>query len=127
MGGLATRLETISGLRVFAHPPDNLTPPAAVVAFPDGIEYDTTMARGADRLSVPVHVLVGRVSDRSAANELGLYLSAPGAKSVKAAIEADKTLGGAAQTTCVTDANVEIFTVAGVDYLAATFTADVVA
>jgi hypothetical protein len=127
MDGLATALATISGLQVYGYPPDSVTTPAAVVALPDTITYDDTMARGADRITIPVHVLVGKVSDRSAAAALAGYLSGAGTSSVKAAVESDATLGGAADTARVTEASVSVMTVAGVDLLAASFSIDVVA
>lgn len=127
MAGIAEQLDTITGLRVYAYPPDSIAVPAAVVAFPDTVEYDTTMARGADRVVVPVHVLVGKVSDRASSPALTTYMAGEGLGSVKTAIEADKTLSGEAQTTRVTEAAVSVIALAGVDYLAATFQVEVVA
>ena len=127
MSGLGNQLRTISGLRVRDYPSDSTNPPEAIVSFPENIEYDTVMARGADRLVFPVTVLVGRVSDRTARTRLGDYLSGEGDRSVKAAIEADKTLGGAADTTRVMEADTAIWTMGGSDLLAATFTIEVIA
>ncbi len=127
MEGVADRLQTIAGLRVFAYPPDNITPPAAVVAFPIEIAYDLTMARGSDRVTIPVHIVVGKVSDRSAALNLSEYLSGSGDKSVKSAIEADVTFAGAVDTARVETASVSVMSIAGIDYLAATFDIDIVA
>jgi hypothetical protein len=45
-----------------------------------------------------VIVIVGRYLDRVAHSNLDGYLSYSGATSLRAAIEADKTLGGVAQT-----------------------------
>jgi hypothetical protein len=127
MDGLATRLGTISGLHVYGYAADDVVTPAAVVAFPDSVTYDTAMSRGADRITIPVHVLVGMVSDRSSRDALVAYMSGSGSSSVKAAVEGDVTLGSAADTTRVTDCAVSVMTVAGVDLLAATFNIDVVA
>lgn len=128
MEGLATRLRTIEGLRVFGYPADQINPPAAVVAFPEGeIEYDAD--GGSDRAEFLVYLVVGRVSERSAYAALAVHLSGAGTGSVKAAIEGDPTLGGgaAAGTTRVATSRVEAITVAGVEYLAAVFTVDVYA
>lgn len=126
MAGLATRVDTITGLRVYAYPADAVSVPAAVIAFPDEVTYDDTMARGADRVTIPVHVLVGKVSDRASAAKLNAYLAGSGASSIKAAIEADKTLSGAADTTRVTEATVTGVTVGGVELLSATFLVEVI-
>jgi hypothetical protein len=129
MAGIGNRLRTLEGLRVFDYPADNLSPPMAVVAFPEGdVEYD---AQGhADRAEFVVFVVVGRVSERSGYAALAAYMSGSGTSSVKAAIEADPTLGGAADggTTRVTSSRIEsVVTSAGVEYLAASFSVDVVA
>lgn len=127
MDGLGVRLRTIADLRVYDFPAANVVAPAAVVGFPDSLEYDATLMRGADRGTYPVFVMVGPVSDRGARDALSKFVNAMGAKSIKAAIEDDPTLGGAAQTTRVMDASVETTAVAGVDYLTARFNVDVVA
>ena len=126
MTALAENMSDIDGLRTFAFPPDSVSPPAAVVGFPETVAYDATMARGEDRIVFPVYVLVGKVSDRTAAPRLCAYLDGSGATSVKTAIESDKTLGGAADSIRVTDADTSVMTVGGTDYLAATFSVEVV-
>jgi hypothetical protein len=126
MSGLNTRLDTIQGLRCYPYPSDSISVPAAIVAFPEVIEYDSTMARGSDRLVVPVHVLVGKVSDRTARTRLGAYLNGSGSSSVKSAIETDVTLGATVQTVRVTEAEINVMTVGAADYLAATFTVEVI-
>lgn len=127
MDGLATRLRTISGLRVFAYPPDAIAPPAAVVSYPEPLEWDVTMGPSpVDHATVSVHVAVGRVSDRAARDKLASYMAGSGASSVKAAIEADGTLGGAADSTSVVSVTGLDLNIGGVAYVAATFTCDVI-
>lgn len=86
MDALSDRLKTIAGLRVF-YPGEAISPPAAVVLFPDRIDYDATYKRGMDRMSLPVSLAVGRVNDRSARKQLAAYCDGSGAKSVKAVLE----------------------------------------
>lgn len=95
--GLATRLATISGLRTSAYQPEQLNPP---FAFPtlNRIEYHRAFAGGDVVMDWTVNVIVGRYVDRNSFAILDDYLSYSGAKSVRAAIEADKTLGGVCQT-----------------------------
>ena len=137
MLGLAAALETVplpgaggGTLRAFAFPVDQISPPAAVVAFPEGdIEFDTTFARGADRALFQVFVLVGRPGERTAYPALAAYMSGQGASSIKAALEADPELGGAAAggTLAVPACRLETVMIGEVPYIAAGFDVDVVA
>lgn len=101
--GLKTRLQTISGLRCFDLIPDQVTPPTAIVGQLD-FTFDINNARGLDQANVDIIVIVQRFSERAGQNKLDAYLSGSGATSIKAAIEGDKTLGGACQTLRVTSA-----------------------
>jgi hypothetical protein len=95
---LAQRLASVPGLTVYAEVPDSPEVPAAII-FPgfEGeptIRFDSTMARGSDDLLFTVVLLVQYADDVSGQDELDAYLDGSGAKSVKALIEADETLGG---------------------------------
>lgn len=127
MDGLGVRLATISGLRVLDYPAENVPVPCAVVSFPGRVEYDSTMARGADEATFEVHVLVGRVEARTARDKLAAYMAGSGSSSVKAAIEGDVTLAGAADSLRVTEASPVSFQMGGQDLLAATFQIHVIA
>jgi hypothetical protein len=125
MDAIGTALSTITGLRVYDFTAGSQAPPAASVGLPPDVEYDFTKGRGSDRVVVPVTVLVGKVSDRTARDELSAYLAGSGAKSIKAKL--DGNLGGAAQTVRVTGASTQIVTMTqGVEYLGATFDVEVV-
>jgi hypothetical protein len=91
--GLATRLATITGLRVATEQPDNPNPPIAIVV-PVGTSYDDTFGRGMDTTTFTILVMVGRAAERYAQRKLDSYCNTTGATSIKAAIEGDKTLGG---------------------------------
>jgi hypothetical protein len=119
--GLAANLATISGLRTAATVPDDPKPPVAVVV-PNGISFDTAMWRGLDTYTFTVLVIVGRVDERSAQNNLDAYCAPTGATSIKTAIERDKTLAGAAQTLRVTEMrNYNALQISENTYLAAEF------
>jgi len=125
--GLATNLATISGLRTAATVPDDPKPPVAVVV-PNGISFDTAMGRGLDTYTFTVLVIVGRVDERSAQNNLDAYCAPTGATSIKTAIERDKTLAGAAQTLRVTEMrNYNALQISENTYLAAEFAVTVYA
>lgn len=124
MDEIGDALDTIAGLRVFAYSADRITPPAAVVGWPDPLTYDQAFARGADRIDLPIYLMVGRVDARSARDDLAAYLDGTGASSVKAVVD------GATYTACdsvrVASATVEAITVADIEYLGAVFTVDII-
>lgn len=100
--GLKSRLETISTfLATYAVAPGQPIVPCAMV-LPRAIDYDTSMGRGSDSLSFDVLVLLGIPTTALSQEHLDPYLDGSGATSVKAAIEADETLGGVADRTHVT-------------------------
>lgn len=118
--GLATALATITGLRVFDYVPDGISPPAAVVE-PLEIDYDSAMQDGLTFYRAYILVIVGRMSDRSAQEKLDGYITTTGAGSVKAAIESDRTLGGACSTLRVASSRPREALVSGVEMLAYRF------
>ena len=95
--GLKTRLQTITGLRVYDLIPEPVTPPCAVVGQLD-LTFDIDNARGLDQANVDIYVIVQRFSERAGQDKLDGYLAGTGATSIKAAIEGDRTLGGTCQT-----------------------------
>lgn len=96
--GIQVRLATIAGLRAFDLVKDQIPVPCAMVSFPERIEYDTTYGAGRVTLTIPVRVYASRASERAGQDRLDGYLASSGASSVKAAIESDRTLGGACES-----------------------------
>lgn len=123
MDELAGQLDTISGLRVFSWPAETVAVPAAVVGYPETVEFDTTYGRGVDHAQLPVFVLVGRGSDRAARDELGAYCDGSGPSSVKAVLEAGSYT--AMNHVRVASVAFDAINVNSVEYLAATFTVDI--
>ena len=122
---LASSMSSITGLRTSATIPDNPRPPIAVV-MPDRVLYDLNARRGADTFLFTIILLVGRADDRAAQNNLDNYIV--GDNSIKAAIEADRTLGGKANTCRVTEMNSYASMIIGETvYLAANFAVEVTA
>lgn len=95
MTGIATRLATIDGLRTTADgtAPDQINPPQAIVGVPPIPQYHQSMAMGRFRLEVPVYLLVSAALDRTGQLQLAGFADPAGATSVRAVIEADRTLG----------------------------------
>jgi hypothetical protein len=123
MDQLATQVDTIAGLRVLAFPADQVQPPAAVVGWPETIEYDTTNTRGVDHINLPIIVLVGKAWDRPTRNLLSAYVNGSGAASVKAVLKAG--VYTAMSSVRVASVDFETVTVAGVEYAAAIFSVDI--
>jgi len=124
--GIVTNLATISGLRTSVDIPDNPSPPIAFVGL-ESVQYDQSFQRGLTEYNFTVTVLVGRVSERSAQRKLDEYIS-NGARSIKLAIESDKTLGGASYDVRVSELrNVGTVSLEQVIYLAADFAVTVYA
>lgn len=120
--GLATRLATISGLRTSATLPDNPNPPIALIT-PISVEFDDAFKRGVQTYSFTILLIVGRVDERTAQNNLDAYCASTGSSSIKLAVEGDKTLGGKVFDTRVTEMrNYGQLSVGEVIYLSAEFT-----
>jgi hypothetical protein len=92
--GLAANIATISGLRVAAEIPDNPSPPIAVISL-NSITYDLDFNRGMTVYNFTVTLIVGRVAERDAQRKLDAY-AGNGERSIKTAVQSDRTLGGAA-------------------------------
>lgn len=125
MDQVAARLRLIPTLksRTFAYPPDKVTPPAAIVTYPDNLDPHGTYNRGVARMTLPVVVVVGRVTVRTARNELAAYVDDSGPSSVIATLESGSYT--AFDTVTVTGITFDVVTIAGTDYIAALFALDI--
>lgn len=124
---LASALGDIRGLRVEASVPDNPKPPTAIIV-PQGITFDLAMHRGTDEFDFSILLITGRMSERSAQNTLDSFCDPSGTNSIKAAINADPTLGGVVSSARVTNMrNYGSLTVGDTDYLSAEFAVTVYA
>lgn len=124
MDEIAVELDTISGLRVFAYPPDKIDPPAAIVGYPETVTYDVSMGRGTDMIVFPIFVMVGRLTDRTARDKLAPFLAGSGASSIKGVLRAAAPYVAMASLR-VASATIEVVTMAGLEYLTAVFTVNV--
>lgn len=71
----------------------NPTPPTAYV-YPGPASYDLAMNRGLDSLELRVRAYISQTTDQGSQLRLDELLEPSGSGSMKAAIEADTTLGG---------------------------------
>lgn len=124
--GLATNLQTISGLRVVDTLPDLVNPPMAMIGLTK-VAYNQQNQRSMAEYTFQVTVVVGRVSERTAQALLDV-LVAPGSGSVKYAIESDRSLGGKAFDTFIPELSAYgAVSINGIDYLSAEFSVQVFA
>lgn len=117
---LKTALSTITGMRVFDYVPDSTNIPtnnAFAIVGQLSMNYDYTLNRGFDSASCQIIVVVGRMSEKDGQARLDGLLASSGSTSIKAAVEADKTLSGAVQTLRVVSASPGTITSANIDYL----------
>lgn len=127
MDDVARRLDMIDGLRAYEYPPDSITPPAAIVSYPEDYTYDGTYHRGADRMTLPVIAVVGRANDRASRELLSVYVDGDGPKSFKRVLESkDLPPYTTFHSIRVTNVEFDVVTIGGVDYVAAMFNNDIV-
>jgi len=120
--GIKTRLETITNLRAYAQQPDQVNPSIGGIAWPtlESITYHGAMRAGLVTHVFTVSVIVGRAAERTAQNLMDTYLSYD--NGIRAAIEADTTLGGYAKTLIVEEAsNITIVDANDTTYLTVDF------
>jgi len=126
---LKTALQTITGLRVMDYVPDSTNVPtnnAFAVVGQLSLNYDYTLNRGFDFATCNIIVMVGRMSERNGQERLDGLLASSGSTSIKAAVEADKTLSGAVQTLRVVSASPGTITSANIDYLSYQYSVELI-
>lgn len=124
--GLATNLQTISGLRVVDTLPDLVNPPMAMIGLTK-VNYNQQNQRSMAEYTFQITVVVGRVSERTAQAALDV-LVAPGSGSVKYAVESDRTLAGKAYDVFIPELTAYgSVSINGIDYLSAEFSVQVFA
>ncbi len=98
--GLKNRLATISGLRTYNYQPEQINPP---IAYPvlNSVEFHRAFGGGDVVMYWSVYVIVGRYTDNRAFNDIDDYLAYDGAKSLRAVLEGEPTLGNVARTLVV--------------------------
>lgn len=104
---LMAPIKALGGINASPYILMNPTPPYAH-CFPGGeagdIEYDLAMQRGLDLMPFTVEVFTGAPGDIAQQVNLDAYLAASGERSIKQAIETDRTLGGLVDDLHVTSA-----------------------
>lgn len=99
---ILTRLVNAAGTAVstpaltltkYDYVPDNVLVPCI---YPEAVktDFDQTMGRGTDKITVRLRLLCARTDDRAGQHMLYGYLAGSGASSIKAAIEAARGVPG---------------------------------
>jgi hypothetical protein len=124
---IATTVATIAGLRAYAWAQGSVAAPAALPGWPDRMDYVGTYGRGQSRVpDLPMLVVVGKASLRTAAKRLGEYVAESGAKSVPAKLEGRAGSWTTCDVVTVSWVGFPAVAIAGVDYLAAEFHLDII-
>jgi hypothetical protein len=123
---LATNLGTISGIRTYADIPDNPAMPCAVVQL-QSVSYDQAFKKGLTEYSFVITAIFGRIATSTAQRNLDALIST-GERSLKAAVESDRTLDGEAFDVRVSEmTNLTSVTIGDITYLSADFAVTVYA
>jgi hypothetical protein len=95
--------------------------PAAVVQL-ESVSYDQAMQRGLTEYRFLVTVIFGRVATSQAQRSMDQLIDDGGGRSVKSAVESDKTLNGNAFDVRVSEmTNITAITIGDITYLSADF------
>jgi hypothetical protein len=101
VNGLAVQLEAVPGLSVDRYFSGQIVPPKAIVGVPAVPDYWTSGRGATYTAEVSVYLFVASAMSIEAQAQLAEYADPAGARSIPAAIHADKTLGGLAADSIV--------------------------
>ena len=125
MEEMATVLAQLADLHVTGYPPATISGNAGYISYPRNIAFDQTYGRGQDMYEdVPVVVCVANPTDRRARDRIARWLDSAGPESVKAVFE-ERSWKSCSDVE-ITNAEFDVETIAGVDYLTVIFKATVV-
>lgn len=126
MKELGQALQRVPGVTVYPYAAQRVTPPAAIVSFPESIEYDTTMARGADRMTIPIVLVAAAITAENMLLTIEKYVDGGdiATHGVKQILE--NTRYTAMDSVRVVSVEFGQITIAATDFLGATFSVDVI-
>ncbi len=99
--GIAANLATVTDTQIVRYQLANPSTPSIAV-FPAQTEYNQAMSRGLDKYTFTVQAIVSVAVDENGQQQLDDFLEPSGSTSIRAAVESDRTLGGAVQNLQVT-------------------------
>lgn len=127
MDEIAERLRQAPSLanRTHASPTGAITPPAAIVAYPTDGTYDATYGRGKDTMTGVVVVVVGNPTKQQTRDAITKYIDGSGPESIPALLDAPGYTSCDSDGVRVADWDMDVYTIGGVEYLAAVFRLDI--
>lgn len=106
--------------RTYAWPTLTVTPPAAVITYPEKISYDQTGGRGVDKIDdVTILVFCGRPHERQTRDLAAAFTNPDDVQSVKAAVDGEGY--ASCDQVSVFEAGFDVYALAGTDYLGIAF------
>lgn len=93
MEAIESALDNITGLRTTPFIKDQMSPPFAMVGVPEIPDYHGAFKSGMMSISPKVYVFTSAAVDRIGQTRLSEFADPVGTKSIKAALEADNSLG----------------------------------
>lgn len=130
MDEVAAVLRGVDGLRqVHEHPIPRAAAAgaSAIVSYPEGIEFGVTYGRRFDRIvGLPVTLIVSQVTERKARDRVSTLLDPDADPAVSAVASLEAHTWVSCDDLTVTDADFDSVSLAGVDYLAAVLTCNVI-
>ena len=118
---LKDALTQVAGLRVSDYLPDQVNPPVAWVLI-DSVDYHHAFGGGNPVHNYTVTAVVGRVNERAAQKALDDFMSYDSDRSIRAALERDRTLDGVVQTLiCTRGGNLQTISTGDAIYLSVDF------
>lgn len=126
MSALAARLKAVPGLdHTYDRPVLQLPAvPAAVVSYPERLDYEVTYANGTNRMALEVWVFFTRTSEQAAHDKVTGWADPSGSDSVKAVLESGTYT--AFDFVVVQSVEFARTNLGGTEYAAAVFTLDIV-
>lgn len=103
MEAFSAKLLTVDGLSVSLSPTGNIKPPHAIVGVPAIIDFRKARAGARLDLEVTITLLTSSAFDETGALRLAEYASPVGDRSLYAAFERDRTLGGVVEQVLIRD------------------------
>lgn len=114
------------GLNITTYQAESVSPPAVLFDVPDGYRYNQLHGRGAELVTLPVMLLVGKSSARSARAKVNAFATSGGPQSIKAILDNTNTnVYDSCHAVTVRECEIDNIEVAGIVYLGIVFKVDI--
>jgi hypothetical protein len=114
------------GLNITTYQAENISPPAVLFDVPDRYLYSQLHGRGADLVTLPVMLLLGKASARSARTKAHAFATSGGPQSIKVILDNTTTnVYDSCDAVTVRECEIDNIEVASVVYLGIVFKVDI--